>query len=288
MRSYWDEDLAILSAENVSFSLETAGLGSRFAAVALDTFYQSLVFLLVALAALGFEIYVFSYGDMPKWLVSTLLALYFLGSFALFFVYFFVFEWLWDGQTPGKRFFGLRVMMSNGLPLNVSASLARNAVRVVDILPFYGFGAAVALSNDLNQRMGDLVAGTIVVRESKTQKQRKPLSINDAVEAFLSAATTVPGTQSEAKPFEENQELHVESASVVDAEAMALARKLSREDYELARDFLARRETLPPAARTRLGNALAARLAAKLEQETPAAFEPFLEEILAILGRVYA
>ncbi|HEX9996787.1 MAG TPA: RDD family protein [Abditibacterium sp.] len=288
MHSYWDEDLAILSAENVSFSLETAGLGSRFAALAMDTFYQVLVFILIMLAVLGFETYVFSFGDMPKWLVSSLIALYFLASFALFFGYYFVFEWLWDGQTPGKRYFGLRVMMANGLPLNVTASLARNAVRVVDFLPFYGFGAAVALSNGLNQRMGDLVAGTIVVRESKTQKQRKPLSINDAVEVFLSAATTVPGTKADTQPLEEDQTLRVEPVRSVDAEAVALSQKLSREDYELARDFLARRETLPPAARTRLGSALATRLATKLGQEAPAAFEPFIEETLTVLSRIYA
>jgi uncharacterized RDD family membrane protein YckC len=288
MRSYWDEDLAILSAENVSFSIETAGLGSRFAAFSLDSFYQIVVLLLLALGVAGIETYVFSLSSLPQWALSTLTALAILFTFALFFGYYFVFEWLWDGQTPGKRFFGLRTMMSNGLPLTVSASLARNAVRLVDFLPLgYGFGSFVALLNPLNQRMGDLVAGTIVVRENKSQKERKPLKINEAVDAFLLAATTVPGQKTDSKTFIEDEELRVEMAPALDADALALARQLSREDYELARDFLGRRETLPKAARERLGNALAARLAQKSGQAAPAEAESWLEEVLETLGRAY-
>ncbi|RYG68227.1 RDD family protein [bacterium] len=289
MRSYWDEDLAILSAENVSFSIETAGLGSRFAALALDTFYQLLVWILLMLAAVGVERWAVPFSAMPKWMVSSLIALYSLITFALFFGYYFVFEWLWDGQTPGKRHFGLRVIQTGGLPLTALGSLSRNAVRIVDFLPFcYGFASIVLVSNPLSQRMGDLVAGTIVVRESKLQKERKPMTINEAVDAFLKAATTVPDSNTESKAFVEDEELRIENAKTVDPEAMGLAQKLSREDYELVRDFLVRRTALPVAAKDRLGKSLAARLAAKLGQEVPASQEAFLEEILLVLGRVYS
>lgn len=284
MRSYWDEDLAILSAENVSFSIETAGLGSRFAALALDSFYQILVLSLLSLLVLAFDSYVFELSQI------THLALYSVAVFVLFIVYYFVFEWLWDGQTPGKRFFGMRVMMSSGLPLTVTAALARNAVRVVDFLPLsYGFGALVSVSNPLNQRMGDLVAGTIVVRENKEAKQRKPLSINEAVEAFLSAATTVPDSKNAvSNAYHEDETLQMESAPLIDSEAVGLSRRLTREDYELARDYIARRDSLPPLARERLGRALAVRLSTKLETSPPADFEGFIGDILAVLGRVYA
>ena len=289
MRSYWDEDLTILSAENVSFSLETAGLGSRFAALALDTFFQTLAYILILLTAAGFNSYILGFDQMPQWVQSTGMALYFLLTFALYFGYYFIFEWLWDGQTPGKRFFGLRVMQANGLPLTVTAALARNAVRLVDFLPFaYGLGAVISLSNALNQRLGDLVAGTLVIRENKTEKQRKPLTINEAVEAFLSAATTGPGQNTGAGAYIDDEELRIENAPVFDAEAAALSRQLSREDYELARDYIARRETLPQAARERLGRALAARLSTKMAREAPTDFDVFLSEILTILGRVYA
>lgn len=289
MASYWDEDLAILSAENVSFALETAGLGSRFAALALDTFLQILVAALLGLSVAGFDNYIAPTNELPRWLGSTLTALLIFAFFALFFGYYFVFEWLWDGQTPGKRFFGLRVMLANGLPLTVSAAAARNAVRLVDSLPFaYGFGAFVGLSNALNQRMGDLAAGTIVVREAKLEKQRQPLSIDQAVEAFLHVATTVPGQAAAPAPFEDDEELRVETARAASAEAAALSRTLSREDYELVRGFWARRETLPPATRDRLARSLTARLAAKMGQEAPANAEAFLETTLAQLGGVYA
>ncbi len=287
MRSYWDEDLAILSAENVNFSVETAGIGSRFAAAAIDLTFQGAIAALGLLAIYGFTTYVYAIESMPKWLVYILAAIGSILLFLLGYGYYFFFEWLWDGQTPGKRYLGLRVMMANGMPLTVLPALARNVVRIVDSLPFaYGFGAIVALLNPLNQRMGDIVAGTVVARERRREKERKPLTINEAVELFLQAATTVPGAKSEARPFQDD-ELEVEIATKLDPEAAAFALKLSREDYELARDFLLRREKLPREARERLGRSLVMRLAAKLGREVPGEGEAFLEEIVAVLGRAY-
>ena len=293
MRSYWDEDLAILSAENVSFSLETAGLGSRLAALAIDTAIQLFVAFLVFIAFLG----VIGYFNLWRFLapllgsptdplgkitvfISALMLLFAIGYFALF-------EYLWDGQTPGKRWFGLRVTTTNGLPLSLWPAVIRNVVRVVDFLPFgYGFGAAICLANDLNQRGGDLAAGTIVVVEGKREKARNKITMREAVDGFLQSATTVPGTE-ESTPFQE-AELSVEAARPIDPEAVALAQTLNREDYELARDFLARRETLPKVARARLASSLAARLATKMQTAAPADAETFIAETVATLARAYA
>jgi uncharacterized RDD family membrane protein YckC len=288
MRSYWDEDLAILSAENVSFSVETAGLGSRFAAAVIDFTFQLFILLLGSLTYYALDTYLHIFDAMPLWLLNVIGGIAAVLTFILFYGYFFLFEWLWDGQTPGKRQLGLRVMMVNGLPLTVWPALARNIVRVADSLPIcYGVGAIVALSNPLNQRAGDLVAGTIVARERRREKQRKPLTINEAVDLFLTAATTVPGSQtSTSKPFEE-AELAVELAQRVDPEAAALALKLGREDYELARDFLLRRESLPREARGRLCRSLATRFATKLGQQPPQDNEAWLQEIVTTLSRAY-
>ena len=287
MRSYWDEDLAILSAENVSFSLETAGLGSRLAALSVDSAIQLTVAALVALGGAGLEEYFgLSRFITPFW-QSVMQGIWLILGFALFFGYYFFFEWRWDGQTPGKRFFGLRVTMLDGLPLGLWPALIRNIVRVVDFLPlFYGFGAAICLATNLNQRGGDLAAGTIVVFEGKREKARQSLSMREAVEGFLKAATTVPG-QETATPYQD-EELQVEAARIVDPEALALARALNREDYELARDFLARRETLPKVARERLGKSLALRLATKLGVAPPGDAEEFITQVTMVLGRVYA
>ena len=161
-------------------------------------------------------------------------------------------------------------------------------MRVVDFLPtFYGFGAVLCLSNSLNQRGGDMAAGTVVVVEGKREKAQKTLTMRQAVDSFLHAATTVPGTQQSA-PYQD-EELQVETAiKSVDPEALALSRTLNREDYELARDFLVRREGLPTIARKRLANSMASRLATKMKVEVPADVESFIAEVVAMLARAYA
>ena len=287
MRSYWDEDLAILSAENVSFSLETAGLGSRLAALSVDTALQLIVAFLGLIVVAGLENYLQLSQFISPFLQSVGQAILIVLGFLLFFGYYFFFEWLWQGQTPGKRYFGLRVTMTDGLPLSLWPAMIRNIVRLVDFMPMgYGFGAVIALANNLNQRGGDLAAGTIVVVEGKREKAGKTLTMRAAVDGFLQAATTIPGT-TQATPYQD-EELSVEAARSVDPEAIALARTLNREDYELARDFLARRETLPKVARERLAKSLAARLATKMKMAQPAEAEAFIATIVETLARAYA
>lgn len=80
-------------------------------------------------------------------------------------------EWLWRGQTVGKRVFRLRVVDAEGLRLQFSQVVLRNLLRAVDMLPLcYGLGGAVALLNSKGQRLGDLAAGTVVVRIPKIQQ----------------------------------------------------------------------------------------------------------------------
>ena len=294
MRNHWDEDLAILSAENVSFSVEAAGLGSRLAALFLDTALQLIVGLLAQWAATGFFSQVIAWNSLAPFSQSVLEGVAILGWFCLFFVYFFVFEWLWDGQTPGKRILGLRVTLSNGLPLSFWPALVRNLVRLVDFLPFYyGLGGLVAMSNGLSQRAGDFAAGTMVVREGRREKITKPLSMRDAIDRFLTAATNVSPTRAEIRDWdsEEFAELGeagaAQVAKSVDAESLGLARRLGREDYELARDFLARSEKLPLDARRRLAHSLALRLAQKAGTGAPPNPEDFIREIATVLARVY-
>lgn len=289
MRSYWDEDLAILSSENVSFSLETAGLGSRLAALSVDTAIQALFALLVGVIFAGIVSYLGLWAYVEPLFDPLERFFAFASAITVLFAiaYFTLFEWRWDGQTPGKRFFGLRVTTTDGLPLTLWPALIRNALRVLDFLPtFYGVGAVTCLTNSLNQRVGDLAAGTIVVVEGKREKARKTLTMRQAVDSFLQTATTVPGTQQSASY--QDEELSVEATRAVDPEAIEMARALSREDYELARDFLARRETLPAIARQRLAQSLALRLASKLKSAAPADAETFIAAVVATLARAYA
>jgi len=75
-----------------------------------------------------------------------------------------LFEVLWDGQTPGKRALGLRVVAADGAPVGWLASFVRNLMRTVDMLPVgYTFGLAASLTDRWGRRLGDVVARTMVV-----------------------------------------------------------------------------------------------------------------------------
>lgn len=90
--------------------------------------------------------------------------IYLMALFALFWLYPVLFEVLRDGQTPGKQAMRLRVINANGTPVTWIASIVRNLIRTVDMLPFgYAFGLLACLVDPHSRRLGDLVAGTLVV-----------------------------------------------------------------------------------------------------------------------------
>ena len=101
--------------------------------------------------------------------------------------YFIVLEWLWNGQTVGKRVFGLRVINEDGTPAGFVAIFVRNLVRLVDFLPgFYGLGLISIVLNSRSQRLGDLAAGTT--------RSRNAASVNG------SAARADAGSSRDTKP----------------------------------------------------------------------------------------
>ena len=100
----------------------------------------------------------------PDWANALTVLLYFAGSMA----YGMVFEWYWRGQTLGKRLFGLRVVDAQGLRLRPAQVVLRNLLRSIDLLPAaYLAGAAACLLSRKSQRLGDLAANTVVLRESR-------------------------------------------------------------------------------------------------------------------------
>jgi uncharacterized RDD family membrane protein YckC len=163
--------------ERVSFSYETANLGSRFVAQLVDL--AALFAMLLGL--LGVSIAVGVLTDDST--VPTLIML--IGGFALVWGYFIVWEAVWSGQTPGKRVLRLRAVDVRGGPLSVGQALVRNLFRIVDFLPaYYLVGAVSVFVTRRNQRLGDLAAGTIVVRE------RQAVSLRDLGD---SAPPSTPG-----------------------------------------------------------------------------------------------
>ena len=157
------EQLTIDTPEQIVLEFPLAGAGSRFLALAIDTFVQLTVLLglaLVALAALWFRS--LGYRSLATWVAATLILL----GFVLYYGYFAAFESIWGGQTPGKRVMGLRVLSVTGQPITTFDALLRNLLRIVDQMPgIYAVGVLSIFFTARNQRLGDLVAGTVVVRE---------------------------------------------------------------------------------------------------------------------------
>ena len=98
-------------------------------------------------------------------------ALAYVAVFLLFFGYFIIFEWRFNGRTPGKRLLGIRVVRDGGFPVDFTASVVRNVVRVLEFgLGFYTVSAIATLLSPLNRRLGDMAAGTIVVRDNRYER----------------------------------------------------------------------------------------------------------------------
>lgn len=97
-------------------------------------------------------------------------ALSFLLSFALTTGYSIMLEWLWNGQTIGKRMLRLRVIDESGGRLQFAQVVVRNLLRMVDVLPgLYFIGGTTALLTRRAQRLGDLAAGTVVIRQPRSE-----------------------------------------------------------------------------------------------------------------------
>jgi uncharacterized RDD family membrane protein YckC len=157
-----NNSLYIDTPENVVLEAELAGFGSRCIAAIID--YTILAAILIAFFCLSTRALAsISFRD-----TTVALSILMLVQFVIISFYHLAFEFLWNGQTPGKRRVGIRVVQANGLPATTSALLIRNFVRFFDFLPIvYGVGLIVMFATRRTQRLGDLAAGTIVVQERR-------------------------------------------------------------------------------------------------------------------------
>src|SRR5258706_835414 len=138
-----DDTLRIDTPENVIFGYRVAGIGSRFLAALVDSLLIVVLEVVVNAAALlvGRFVFKFSFAGDDTAGLAWLLGLFGLLSFAFLWGYYIFFEMLWNGQSPGKRWVGLRVLRLDGTPITLSESIIRNLVRLVDFLPaYYGVG----------------------------------------------------------------------------------------------------------------------------------------------------
>jgi uncharacterized RDD family membrane protein YckC len=212
-----DDRVTIATPEGVTIELVLAGLGSRFVARLLDTVIQlTIIFALVA------GIGITSAPGVARAVAVVVI-------FLVLFAYDVPFELLNGGRTVGKMAAGIRVVAIGGDPIAFLASAIRNILRLVDFLPaIYAAGAITIVATRRDQRLGDLAAGTLVVRDK-----------------FPGIATAIP------------------APLTVPAEAVATwdVSALDNDDVATIRQFLDRRLTLTWPVRSYFGTALASRVA---------------------------
>jgi uncharacterized RDD family membrane protein YckC len=165
-----EDILVIETPERVPLHFALASIGNRFLACAIDHGLQALTILVIIVAfslAADYASLGNRFSEAPKWVQAFLVIVVFL----IFSAYFAFFEWLWNGQTPGKRWLKLRVIREDGRPLTFWEAAVRNLLRTVDMMPapFYSIGLISVFVSLSDQRIGDLIAGTVVVREREAE-----------------------------------------------------------------------------------------------------------------------
>ena len=224
----FDDHHTINTPEQTRLEFAIAGIGTRFLALTVDLLIQgaagvALIIIVVLVSLTGL------FNGLPlsgQWVTALLIAFTFLAHFG----YFTVFEILWRGQTPGKRMVHIRVVKDSGRTLSASETILRNLMRIVDQLPaLYAVGMLSALLTAQNQRLGDLIAGSIVVREASLSQMRPVW----------------------------------DSAAAAGSVGAAHSQQLSDDDLALIETFLARRSELPANVRSRMASEILERLQAR-------------------------
>ena len=166
------DQLHIHTPEQIALELPLAGIGSRFLGLAIDTLLQIVLYILggVLFAWIGVSgIAHLVYWLPPSWFGAVAI----LFVFCVYWGYFAIFEIFWKGQTPGKQLAKIRVIKESGRPINAYEAIARNLMRAIDVLPtMYGAGIVCMMLNSQNRRIGDFVAGTVVVHDQRTEEVR--------------------------------------------------------------------------------------------------------------------
>ena len=244
------ESARMVTPEAVALQFQTANIGSRILAYLIDMVIVVVgIFLgLFAVALLGQA----SDVVVPDWVALTLILVLLPGWWLGYFI---ACETLWRGRTVGKAALGLRVVTKEGGPVRFRHAAIRALLGLVDIAIASGFFAVVfiLLTKD-NQRLGDLVAGTLVLRERSGLAAPAPVSF--APPAGLEAYTATLDTS-----------------------------RLTIEEYQAVRTYLLRAASLPPGPRAALALQLADPLAARLRPPPPAGISP--EQFLRCVGAAH-
>jgi uncharacterized RDD family membrane protein YckC len=255
------DQISIDTPELVSIELPLAGIGSRFIALLVDYLIWGAGLLVVVILAILLLPALRTFNRISaQWAEAIVIFIVFLFNWG----YFTLFEAFWNGRTPGKRVAKIRVIQRSGRSIGLVESMARNLVRYVDMQPFpvYGVGVIAMFVTRQHQRLGDLAAGTLVVRDRESET---PLWGDTGSRTFtarlFNAHVPIP-----------------EPHTAVTLPALGISR-LSSADLEVLEGFFSRRLDMNLATRQGLALRIAAAIQAKSGLETPAgvSVETFLE-----------
>ena len=272
------DQLSIHTPELVAIEFPPAGVGSRSIALLLDYLLQGITVLLMGLI-IGLIAYSYpsassappthsSGGTAEKWAMAIVIAIPFLFEWA----YFALFEAFWRGQTPGKRIMKIRVIQQTGRPVTLIESFGRNLIRVIDMLPgFYVVGLVSMFLTKRQQRLGDLIAGTLVVHE---QAAEVPLET-------ISASRTFTAPLYEPAPAAQPP-LRTSRIPADTLTALTLA------DLQALESYLARRLDVPLETREKLASRLTGTITSQTQAPVPEGMsqETFLEEVASALRSI--
>mgnify|MGYP001109710060 CR=1 FL=1 len=253
-----DDRYIVDTPENISVSYGVAGIGSRFLAGIIDTLLIGLIYFVLLFAV------AYANSVMDEW-SSVFVAIVVIVMFLITWGYYILFELLWNGQSPGKRLIGLRVVHTGGRPISFIGSAIRNLVRVVDFLPsMYALGVVTMFIDARSRRLGDLAAGTLVIKEERV------VTLESLTSNQNNAKYLLPLKPGEPIPPLELQ--HVD--------------QLKMEEFELIHDFLTCRSHLSSSSRARLASQLAQLVSERLQLPQTNIPEAMLEYV-ATQYRIY-
>jgi uncharacterized RDD family membrane protein YckC len=242
------EQLSIDTPEQIELNYDIAGIGSRACAALIDS---TLIGVLMWLGwYLMFSVFT---GRMDGMLSNWLIAILSLITFSIYWGYYIVFDLFRNGQSPGKRALKLRVIKNGGYPIGFGDSAIRNLVRVVDFLPmFYAIGIASMILDKRWRRLGDLAAGTLVVKERTD----------------LTSAQLVVSVDPKSN-FTYADRIRLEMVTPMELSTI--------------REYLSRRRMLSAKRRGQLSRTIGQPIAQKMGVEEPVDFNLFLEEVYAMV-----
>jgi uncharacterized RDD family membrane protein YckC len=266
------DQLNVETPEQVDLRFPVAGIGSRFLAALTDTLIIAVAYLLLILLA-----YVTTVGKTgsdavdrqsstaQNWWVAGFILI----NFIMIWGYFALFEAFWNGQTPGKRLLKIRVIKDSGRSITLFEAMARNLVRVVDYLPgLYLVGVIAMLCNRSQKRLGDMVAGTIVVHE-RTDEQ--PLLTSSTHNSRTFTAHLYPEAPTPQRFELPQRQVAAAADQTLPADAIA---RLKPDDLHLIDTFFSRALDLTVEKRAELATRVATTISARMGFPRPEGMEP--------------